>query len=189
MGIRLPKTVKEALEIDRVTGTDFWRRAIEKEMAAVTPAFSDEKVKGLSPEEVRKGQVLIGYQEIKCHMIFDVKMDMTRKARFVAGGHMTKPPSSITYASVVSRDSVRIAFMLAALNDLDVQAADIGNAYLNAKCKERIWTVGGPEFRSFGLQGKPLVIVRALYGLKSSGAAWRAHLAESLVEMGFTTFF
>ena len=187
MGIRLPKTVKEALEIDRVTGTDFWRRAIEKEMAAVTPAFSDEKVKGLSPEEVRKGQVLIGYQEIKCHMIFDVKMDMTRKARFVAGGHMTKPPSSITYASVVSRDSVRIAFMLAALNDLDVQAADIGNAYLNAKCKERIWTVGGPEFRSFGLEGKPLVIVRALYGLKSSGAAWRAHLAESLVEMGFTS--
>jgi hypothetical protein len=39
----------------------------------------------------------IGYKWIKCHMIFDVKMDFTRKARFVAGGHMTDPPASITY--------------------------------------------------------------------------------------------
>jgi hypothetical protein len=45
----------------------------------------------------------VGYKEIKCHMIFDVKMDFTRKARFVAGGHKTDPPTSITYLSVVSR--------------------------------------------------------------------------------------
>jgi len=49
-------------------------------------------------------------------MIFDVKMDFTRKARLVAGGHMTETPSSITYSSVVSRDSVRIMFLVAALN-------------------------------------------------------------------------
>jgi len=65
-------------------------------------------------------------------MIFDVKMDFTRKAIFVAGGHMTNPPSAITYSSVVSRDSVRIAFLLAALNEIDLLATDIGNAYLNA---------------------------------------------------------
>ena len=29
----------------------------------------------------------VGYQKITCHMIFDVKMDFYRKARFVAGGH------------------------------------------------------------------------------------------------------
>jgi UPF0288 family protein (methanogenesis marker protein 3) len=34
-GIRLPKTVEEALEIDRVTNTDFWRKAVNKEMAKV----------------------------------------------------------------------------------------------------------------------------------------------------------
>jgi hypothetical protein len=32
-GIRIPKTVEEAYEIDRQTGTDFWRRAIEKELS------------------------------------------------------------------------------------------------------------------------------------------------------------
>jgi hypothetical protein len=29
--------------------------------------------------------VPIGYKWICCHMIFDVKMDLTRKAHFVAG--------------------------------------------------------------------------------------------------------
>ncbi len=30
-----------------------------------------------------------------------------------------------------------------------------------------------------------MVVVTALYGLKSSGAAWRKSLAETLKEMGF----
>jgi hypothetical protein len=60
-------------------------------------------------------------------MIFDVKMDFTRKAHFVAGEHMTNPPPEITYSSVVTRGSVRIAFLLAALNDVDLLATDIGN--------------------------------------------------------------
>jgi hypothetical protein len=51
-------------------------------------------------------------------MNFEVKMDFTRKARFVAGGHMTDPPTEITYSSVVSRDSIRIGFLIAALNEL-----------------------------------------------------------------------
>ena len=82
---------------------------------------------------------------------------------------MTDPPESITYSSVVSRETVRIAFLIAALNGLDVCAADIGNAYLNANCKERIWVKAGKEFGAD--EGKPMIIVKALYGLKSSGAA------------------
>jgi len=93
---------------------------------------------------------LQGYQEIKCHMIFDIKMDgnFTRKARLVAGGHTTKTPASSTYSSVVSRESVQVAFLLAALNDLDLFAANVGNAYLNAPCREKIWCRAGKEFGS-----------------------------------------
>ena len=116
-----------------------------------------------------KKEGLVGYQEIKCHMNFDVKMDLTRKARFVAGGHMTDTQTSITYSSVVSRDSVRIAFTYAALMGMDVWVADIGNTYLNAKCRERIWTVAGKEFGSDADQ--VMIIVQALNGLKSGGAA------------------
>ena len=176
-GIRLPRSMKEALQIDAETGTDFWRKAIEKEMGALATA---ECFRFLETGE----RPPIGYKWIKCHMIFDVKFDFTRKARFVAGGHMTNPTSTLTYSSVVSRESIRLAFLIAALNDLDILAADIGNAYIQAPCREKVYFTAGPEFGPLK-QGKTVVIVQALYGLKSSGAAWHAKFAESLWDMGF----
>jgi hypothetical protein len=150
-------------------------------MEKVGVAF--EFIENWTPEQVRQGIAkgdFVGFQEINCHMVFDVKMDLTRKARFVAGGHTTETPASLTYSSVVSRDSVRIAFLTAALNDVDVMTCDIGNAYLNAPCRERIWFVAGPEFGS--RQGQVVKIVRALYGLKSSGASWRSVLKQAILE-------
>jgi hypothetical protein len=173
-GIEVPNSIKRAYEIDKETGTDLWAKAIVKEMLHVSPAF--EILDPGSPAP-------IGSKWIPCHMIFDVKMDFTRKARFVAGGHITDPPTSITYSSVVARDSVHLAFMIASLNNLQILSADIGNAYLNAYTKEHVHTTCGPEFGQ--LQGRVAVIRRALYGLKSSGAAWRAALAATLQGMGF----
>jgi hypothetical protein len=61
----------------------------------------------------------IGYHKILCHMIFDIKMtDFSRKTRLLAGGHMTKALATITYASVVSRKTVCIALLMAALTAL-----------------------------------------------------------------------
>jgi hypothetical protein len=102
----------------------------------------------------------IGYKKIDVHMIFDVKSDLTRKARLVAGGHQIDPPKESTYSSIVSRDSVRIAFILAALNGPDVLAGDIQNTYLNAGTKEKVYTIAGPAFGSNAKQ--PVLIVRAL---------------------------
>jgi len=99
---------------------------------------------------------------------------------------MTNPPSKITYSTVVTRDSVRIAFLVAALNDVDILATNIGNAYLNANPIEKVHTTAGPEFGA-ELKGKYVLIVKALYGLKSSGAAWRAHFANTLKDLGFTS--
>ena len=84
---------------------------------------------------------------------------------------------------MVSKDSVRIALTIAALNGLKVLGCDIQNAYLTAKCREKIWTIAGPEFGTDA--GKVMIIVRALYGLKSSGAAFRALLAETLHDIGY----
>ena len=71
-----------------------------------------------------KIQLPLGYQEVGCHMIFDIKMgeNFRQKARMVAGGYTTETPDALTYASVVSRDSVRIALTIAAVNDLKVLA-------------------------------------------------------------------
>ena len=131
---------------------------------------------------------LVGYQKIDCHWIFDIKVgeNFRRKARIVAGGHRTKTPSSVTYSTVVSRDSIRICLTIAALNGMKVMTADIQNAYLTAPCREKIWCTAGREFESFGIaKGTALLLVRALYGLKSSGAAFRSFCAEQLDRMNF----
>ena len=131
-GIRIPKSVEEAKEVDNQNGNTLWCDAICKEMHNVRPAF--EVFEGT------KDQLPIGYQFMKCHMIFDVKFGETfcHKARLVAGGHMTETPATLMYLSVVSRDSVRIALTLAVLNDLQVMSCDIQNAYLTADCQETI---------------------------------------------------
>ena len=124
------------------------------------------------------------HQFVKFHMIFDIKMDnFRRKARLVAGGHMTTEPAAVTYASVVSRETVCIALTLVALNDLEVKCGDVLNAYITAPVKEKIWTYLGPEHGND--EDKKAIIARALYGLKSSGAAFRAHLCECMAALGY----
>jgi hypothetical protein len=65
-GIEEPKTVKEALALDRKNGNTLWADAIAKKMKEVRIAFTI----------LHDGQsVPMGYQKIPCHMIFDVKME------------------------------------------------------------------------------------------------------------------
>jgi hypothetical protein len=167
--------VEEAYELDRLTGTDFWHQAIMKEMKNNSVAF-----KFLEEGE----SIPVGSQWIPFHMIFDVKCNFTRKARFGAGGHWTDAPPQLTYSSVVTRDSVRIAFLIAALNELDILSADVGNAYLQAPVREKVHATAGPEFGQNNI-GRTVIVVRAMYGLNSSGVAWHAKLCETLRSMDF----
>ena len=90
-GIKVPRTVEEAMKFDRISGTRLWKNAIDKELQNISVAF----------QFLEEGaRVPVRYQYICCHFIFDVKLDGTRKARYVAGGHMTETPSSVTYSSV-----------------------------------------------------------------------------------------
>ena len=99
-------------------------------MKYVSPAF-----RKLGSREI----VSIGYQRVKYHMIFDVKMEyFCCKAILVAVGHMPDPPSTIAYVGVVSRETVRIALILAALNGFPMKLVEIQNAYIMAPVKENI---------------------------------------------------
>ena len=179
-GVKVPFSVEEAKSFDHENNNTFWEDAIKKELSKVRVAFEliDE---GESP--------LPGSKKINYHFVFDVKHDLMRKARLVAGGHLNKNvPTYLTYSSVISKETVRICFMSAALNGLNVLVGDISNAYLNAKPRERCHVVITDPFL-FGPSnvGKTAQIVRALYGMKSSGAAWRDLFASVLhTEMGFT---
>jgi hypothetical protein len=173
----IPKTVAQAQAIDKENGDTLWWDSIIMKMKNIRPAFERR--------EKTEGELPVGYQKIKCHFVFNIKMgkNFRQKARLVTNGNQTKAPPALTYSSVVSRDSVRIAFLVAALNDLQLLACDIQTAYLTANCHERIYTIAGPEFGSEA--GSVMIVKKALYGLKSSGAAFRAHLAETLYDLNY----
>ena len=175
-GVRIPKNIKKAIEIDKENGNTLWMDAIKLEMQNVRIAF--EEFDG-DPNS------LVGYTQITGHLVFDVKLgeNFRRKARYCADGHKTGAPASVTYSTVVSRDSVRILLTIAALNNLDVLGADVQNAFLTAPNKEKCWMIAGPEFGPE--EGKSFLVVKALYGLKSASFSFRSYMAEKLVSMGF----
>jgi Reverse transcriptase (RNA-dependent DNA polymerase) len=176
-GIELPRSVRHALELDRANGNTYWADAMRKEQAGINPAFDFQEKGGPKP---------VGYEAIQGHTIFDVKPDLTRKARFVAQGNRTELTVELTYASVASRDSVRIAFLLAALNDMSVLCADVGNAYINTPCRGKYCILCRPEFCP-EREGCWAILVPALYGLRTSAASWRTHLYQVLErDLGFT---
>ena len=91
-------------------------------MANSCVAFKVFKV--VTPEQMREGNVKQTFKYVGTHIIFDIKMDgkFTRKDRLVAGVHNRSPPLYTTYYSVVNRESVRLAFLIAGLNYLDICA-------------------------------------------------------------------
>jgi hypothetical protein len=78
-----------------------------------------------------------GHQKIDHHMVFDVEMTFKQKAQYIAGRHQTEPIKDIMFASMVSRESIRIAFLVAALNDLKLLSADSSGTYLNTAAAKR----------------------------------------------------
>jgi len=122
------------------------------------------------------------YKKIPYHMIFDLKFDLGRKARLVAGGNWCNPPKEDVYLGVASMDKVRMGFALASMNKLMVCTADIGNAFLYGKMNENVYVIAGKEFRIH--QGKRLIIDKGLYGLCSSAACFH-DLTTKLHRMAF----
>ena len=60
-------------------------------------AFED---KGLGAQKPK------GYKMIRCHIVYDVKIDGWHKAHLVVGGHLTDIPLESIYSGVVSLHSV-----------------------------------------------------------------------------------
>ena len=103
------------------------------------------------------------YQKLPYHMVFDVKFDLRRKARLVEGGNFQEGPKDESYSGVISLTVIRILFLLATINNLQLWAADVGNAFLNGITRDKLYIIAGPEFGP-ELEGKLLVMYKSIYG-------------------------
>jgi len=174
-GFRVPRTIQEARRLDDRNGNTLWQEAIQQEL---------EQLDDYDTFEVSPNGVPEGYNKIRVHFVFDVKHDGRHKARLVAGGHMTPEEAYMSYSSVASLRSMRLVMLASQLNDQELHAADIGNAYLEAYTEEKVCFIAGPEFGP-GRAGKVLNIVKALYGLRTSGAQFHKKLAETMQNLGY----
>ena len=114
-GFEVPKIVAFAIALDENICCTLSKEAISKEMKIVRAELKILAEGGKHPS---------GNQEILCHVMFDINMgDFRHKARLVSGGYVSEPPDTITYASVVSRDTVRTALTVSDFNDFQVSKA------------------------------------------------------------------
>ena len=96
-GIEISTSVEHAFELDRKYGNNLWKDTLEMEMYNNGVAF----------EILEDGKTApAGYTKVSGHLIWSVKMDFTRKARWVLDGHKTPDPVGSKYAGVGSRESV-----------------------------------------------------------------------------------
>jgi hypothetical protein len=103
----------------------------------------------------------------------------------VANGHLMDIPLESMYSSVISLCGLQIVTFLSELNGLDLWATDIRNAYLEAFTMEWNFILAGPEFGQ--LEGHYLIIVKPLYGLRTSGLHWHERFTDCLCNEGFST--
>jgi len=125
--VQIPMNSSHALHLDKVHNNNLWKVAIQKEIDSIN-AFKTFRV-------LDEGEKLPeGYARIPYQLIYDCKFDGRRKCRLFLGGHRTPDvhPDEV-YSGVVSMETVRTAFVLGALNNLEVCAADISTAFLYGK--------------------------------------------------------
>jgi len=168
---------ENAIALDKENGDTLWQDSIIKEIASLDElgCFSYRSPKSGKPE---------GYQYAPLHIVFDVKPDLRRKSRLVANGAVIDAEGLSFYSSVVKGVSSRLLDVIAHRDGLSTLCGDVSNAFVTAKAVESVFSRAGPEFQD--REDSILVIEKALYGLRGSSRAFRAHFADFLKGLGFS---
>ena len=177
-GIDIPNSVREALILDRINKNNLWADAIKKEMLGLNNAQCFQYYPGHHKFSEQ-------HQYAPLRMIFDIKKeDFRRKAILVAGGHVVNSSMFESYSSVVQTMSLRLLQTIALSEGLKIVTTDIGNAFIQAFTKEKIWSRCGNEFGE--KTGCVVEVKKALYGLATSARQWSLALGDTLKSFGFT---
>ena len=84
---------------------------------------------------------------------------------------------------MVKMTSVQLLNVIAKVQGLECLAGDVGNAYLNAETKEKMYMKCSLEFGPEMVRWIPTV-EKGLYGLKSSENYWHLHLPRLDIKWG-----
>ena len=128
-GIYIPRYWSDLLRINEAVGNTIWRYGDEKKIATLIHhkcfAFKYPNFK-LSKE----------YQYCRLHMIYDMRPDITHKARLVCDGSKIDPRGQSTRSTVVKGFSVRLLDLIAYSQNLKFLQGNISDALLRAHTKD-----------------------------------------------------
>ena len=175
-GIEIPDSVERAIKLDEKNKNTLWQTAIQTELAAlILHGCFKFKGKKFKPDK--------SFQYAPLVFVFEIKQDLRHKARLVIKGFRVNPRELSTRSTVVKNISVRLLDVIAHRDGLRILTGDIGNAFIQAKTKEKVFTRCGDEWGKYA--GQVAVIEKALYGLTTSAAQWRKLFADFLRSLGF----
>jgi hypothetical protein len=169
--VQVPTSVAMARKLDIDNGNTTWEDALKSE---VKDLFNlkcfDIKSFGFTPGD--------GYQKTTLTIIYDVKQDLRRKARLVAGGHLVDPLYHSVYSSTVKGISVKLQHVISHKADLSQLCGDVSLAFVNAFTNQLAYAIAGPKFGEH--EGKTVIIRKTLYGLCTSAIENGTHILPIL---------
>ena len=115
-GVQLLTSVAHAKKLDEKNCNTLWMDVINRDMQNLKIAFDILECGAKIP---------VGCNKASDHLVFDVRMALERKSRWVKDGHRTPEPESSTFAGVVSRECFRISLTHASLTDLPVYSSNV----------------------------------------------------------------
>ena len=122
--IELPWSAKHALELDKKNCNNLWVEAIELKICQMIYKF---KVFWIHGSDIPP----VGFQQLRYHFVFGVKVDRSHKARWVMDGNFSpEMPREDCFASVVSTKAVHLGFILSQVQNLKCITGDAGNTFL-----------------------------------------------------------
>ncbi|GFH61248.1 hypothetical protein CTEN210_17724 [Chaetoceros tenuissimus] len=161
-GIEVPRNWEDVIRIDTENGNRDWQEAVEKEIGALLNFHCFD----IKPKDYKLPK---DYQYVRMHLVYCAKVDLRKNARLVCDGSRVDPRGLNTRATVVRGISVRLLDVIAHHWKKRILSGDVGNAFVQSKTKEKVYTRLGPEFGEHS--GMIAIIVKALYGLTTSAAA------------------
>jgi hypothetical protein len=126
LGIHVPRSYSKAVMLHVANANALWQDAIDTEHAQLLECQTSENI------EHDRSKIPNGFTSPRLHLIIDVEVDLHQKAWLIAGSHLTEDPQDATYSGIVSLNNVRITMSVAELHGLNIIAADVCNAWLEA---------------------------------------------------------
>ena len=102
----------------------------------------------------------------------------------MAGGHIIDALDHDIYSTTFKSISVKLLQVITHKANLEILCGNISNAYVNAYTNKKVYAITRDEFGK-AMKRSIVIIVRALYGLRTSSECWHAHLANTLRSFNF----